>query len=185
MPEAGDVTNRTAVPIAGRRLRHRIEGGLSNCIVGWVCDAAEPDRALSVRIVVERRDQPPHDLGVLQADDPCHLEDIGGRQVACGFVYRLPVQSDAAKIRAFEVATNTELNGSPIHLGAVPYFEGFLEAVADGELVGWAWANRPDYHCDVDVYIDGQYIDTVFAILPRSDLPAHLGPRSRLPPQDP
>lgn len=157
-------------------LQHRVYGGHSNCVAGWICDPRRPDEKFSVRIVLEKRDAPPEDLGIYIADKTNRgFTTADGQTVPCGFVCRVPLQGDAVEIRVFEVTTNTELMGSPIHLGITPYFEGWLEKVADGIVQGWAWANRPNYRCEIDIHIEGRYLATAFCIHPREGLYPGVG----------
>jgi hypothetical protein len=157
-----------------RRLRHHVAVGPTNLVRGWICDDDRPDEPLSVRIVLEQRwGLPPIDVGVQTANLSTYVFDRpGGNAIPVGFECRVPFQWDATKIRAFELTTNLELDGSPMHFGVAPQFEGYFDGVTEGSVRGWAWAARPDYRCDIDVFIDSRYVATVYATEPRADLAA-------------
>ena len=157
-----------------RRLRHHVAAGPTNLVRGWIYDDERPDEPLSVRIVLEQRwGLPPIDVGVQTANLSTYVFDRrGGSSIPIGFACRVPVQWDATKIRAFELTTNLELDGSPMHFGVAPQFEGYFDGVIEGSVRGWAWAARPDYRCDIDVFIDGCYVATAYATEPRGDLAA-------------
>jgi hypothetical protein len=152
-------------------LRHRVWPGPTNQLFGWIRDAARPGDEIRVRVMLELRwGLPPIDVGTVIANNPRHIEVIDGIEISCGFECRVPVLGDAVKIRAYEANTNVELDGSPIHLGIAPRFEGFLDSIGTRHIAGWAWAARPDYRCEIDIVVDGRYLATTFAVTPREDL---------------
>src|SRR5713101_1708717 len=164
-------SGRALAPLP-RRLLHDVSVGPTNNVHGWIYDPDRPQERLGVRIVLQRRpDQPPLDVAVQQADGASPIiEPVTGSTLSCGFQCRLPLCGDAVKIRVFELTTNIELDGSPLHFGVAPRFEGYLDGVDNGRVSGWAWGAYPDYRCEIDVFIDRRYLATVFAVEPRGDL---------------
>src|SRR5579864_3640670 len=137
--QASDSVGAGAMSLA-KRLCHQVWSGPTNQVAGWIIDPERPFDALGVRVVLEQRwGLPPIDVAVLTANRPSHLERIQGIDIACGFECRLPVQADASRIHVYEVTTNLELHGSPMHFGVLPRFEGLLDGIIDGQVAGWAW----------------------------------------------
>jgi hypothetical protein len=140
---------------------------------GWIHDRSRLGEICSVRIVFECRDHPPRDLAVVSADRASHLfEADDGRLVGSGFELHVPPQDVAGKIRCFEVESGFELTGSPVFFGSAPALDGCLDRVEGQHAIGWAWATRPNYRCEVDVFIDDRFLDTVYAVKQRDDLGA-------------
>jgi hypothetical protein len=174
-PAASAVSRLEDLPPAGVGvdLRHGLRSPVGNVVRGWIFDKASPERRCSVRIVLEPRNQPPEELGVLVADRPVEIVDGEGRRRAdCGFEYRVPEQWDVAMLRIFEADSGREICGSPLHLGVAPRLEGYFDGLSDNSLTGWAWGDSPEYRCDVDVLLDGVYVGTAFTVRPRDDLAA-------------
>jgi hypothetical protein len=145
----------------------------STCLIGWIYQPERPERKFRARVVLESRDHPPQEFCTLIADSDCWtVADRDGKSISCGFMTRLPVGENAVRVRVYETESQIEITGSPLHLGVAPFFEGTVEKIVNGQVLGWAWASRPAYPCQVDVLIDGKLVGVAFTGYPRPDIVA-------------
>ena len=113
-------------PNSSGKLLHNVLPPAGNVVRGSILDPDRPQHRLAVRVVLEVRNRAPEEVAILVADRSGYFE------------YRVPAQSDVAKLRLFDVATGTELAGSPVHLGIAPRLEGYLDGVDERGISGWA-----------------------------------------------
>jgi hypothetical protein len=197
-------TNGAAAVVVETRREHdgySIEGGLISIsddgVLGWAWDPADPARVVTAVIThgdavvgkgladlfdheIIRHRVGPGIPGFLikltrmpQANPPVvlTLKDEGGRTLGAPLVV-----DDPAKLQSFLLGSERDV------------YEGFVDQMRDGLLLGWAWSpSSPDRPVVVELYDGDDRIERTVASLHREDLAAagkrdgHCGFRLELP----
>jgi hypothetical protein len=167
---------------AEEKLTGKVLTARGGTVMGWLADPRDPDRALTVEILIDGRDR-----GAVVANAQLPLADPRPSPLS-GHGFVIPVFQPwiprplgrgyrELSVRVQQtgemLVDGLRVAGPNVPLAMSPY-RGHLDANEDGVVRGWVWRpSDPDERVDVAVFIDGRLIKVAAARDLREDLWGH------------